>query len=112
MERAGQRAGHRKRAEIEEFDDVGDRERLRVNGQIKNRVAFARAPFGRAADVHPRAVCLSDGQRCKRHFPRVGGSRDHNAAGAKTGNREFEIDHGDGAVDRIVCRIDGEIESW
>ena len=102
-------AAHRHRAEVEEGDDVGDGERLRVDIEIERCVAFARQPGH--GSVEPQiAFRLVHEQIGERDFAFVGRAGDDELAGADAFDGELEIDDLHRALDVVVERVDGEIE--
>ena len=109
VKRAADVSGDRQRPKVEEFHDVGDRERLRGDVQIEVQISFSGRP-GRRANQPKRAARLSDGEVAEGHLSFVWRAGHGEVSRPQAADGQFEIDDGHGAVDGIVCSVDGQVE--
>ena len=109
MQSSAHRPGDRQRSQIEESHDVGDRKVARGDIEIERSVPLPRKP-GHCAAQAKIAARLMNGQSGEGGLSLIGGAGDDHAPGRPAIDGQLEADRGYGAINRIVDRIESEIE--
>ena len=110
MQRAGEIAGDRHLAQVEEGNDVRNRIVVRGDVEVEAFVALARMPCHGAVEAQV-ALGLVHVHPGEGELPFLWRAGDDEASRADAVRDELEVDDGDGAVDRIVDRLHGQIEA-
>ena len=109
MQSSAHGPGDRQRSQIEEGHDVGDRKVARGDVEIELGVPLPGKPGHRAVQSKV-AARLMNSQSGESGLSLVGRAGDDHAAGRLAIDSQLETDCGHGAIDRIVDRIESEVE--